>query len=519
MNRGLALSVSLLFSSFFCGAGLVHFDEVADVVHKAKHAHREETDGVKGEERSDNELLRTDVFQKTEDAVDADEELEHGHPWELLGVVALGLLLGAAALRGADKAALGTDHGREHGAGVAHCNADTESHEDREAEQADLPTGVAGAALCHKVKNRRCDCGEEDKAETDGVGPGRQVRDRFKEGEQWPSTEGGKQHAGVNGVVRRVEDCANLYAERNLGLEHARQNLDSGLDRTLCPAELLCLEGVDVVGEFGRNDHVEHELHLPASELAAVRKVHVFGQGVAFPAATAVDGLLAPHAGGTVEVHEELSPAACRLFHHEVAVDTDRLSESKTGFGAVQVAPAALDQANFFVHHQVGDGLEEEVLLGHEVGVENREEFALGHFHCFFKGASLEFGAVRAVDELDVVTLGGEFCNFLLGDFVAFVGGVIQHLDFVLVLGVVDGADGFEQTLNAVGFVKDGELCGDLGEICHGVFTIELQNLFAVGKSRGAAILQEEIDAIVTAETVNDQSDACDDVDDEHNVE
>jgi hypothetical protein len=51
------------------------------------------------------------------------------------------------------------------------------------------------------------------------------------------------------------------------------------------------------------------------------------------------------------------------------------------------------------------------------------------------------------------------------------------------------------------------------------VFTIELQNLFAVGKSRGAAILQEEIDAIVTAETVNDQSDACDDVDDEHNVE
>ena len=144
---------------------------------------------------------------------------------------------------------------------------------------------------------------------------------------------------------------------------------------------------------------------------------------------------------------------------------------------------------------------------------------SLGHFHCFFKGASLEFGAVGAVDQLDVVTLGGEFCNFLLGDFVAFVGGVIQHLDFVLVLGVVDGAHGFEQALDAVCFVKDGELCGDLGEICHGVFTIELQNLFAVGKSRSAAILQEEIDAIVTAETVNDQSDACDDVDDEHNVE
>ena len=202
-----------------------------------------------------------------------------------------------------------------------------------------------------------------------------------------------------------------------------------------------------------------------------------------------------------------------------MAVDTDRLGERKTGFGAVQVAPAALDQANLFVHHQVGDGLEEEVLLGDEVGVEDGQEFTLGNLHSFFKGAGLEFGTVGAVDELDVVALGCEFFDLLLGDFVAFVSGVVQHLDFVLVLGVVDGADGFEQAFDAVGFVKDGELCGDLGEICHGVFTIELQNLFAVGKSRGAAILQEEIDAIVTAETVNDQSDACDDVDDEHNVE
>ena len=74
MNRGLALGVSLLFGSLFCGAGLMHFDDVADVVHKGEHAHREEANGVKGEERSDNELLRTDVFQETEDAVDSDEE-------------------------------------------------------------------------------------------------------------------------------------------------------------------------------------------------------------------------------------------------------------------------------------------------------------------------------------------------------------------------------------------------------------------------------------------------------------
>lgn len=230
MFRGLVENASLFLGRLFCSAGLVHFDDVADVVHEAKHAHREEADGIEGEERSDNELLGANVFQKTEDAVDADTEFDNGLPRELLGIMALGLLLGTAAFRCADKAALGADYGREHGAGVAHCNADTESHEDREAEQADLPTGVAGAALCHKVKNRRSDSGEEDEAETDCVGPGRQVCDRFKEGEQRPSTEGGKQHAGVNRVVRRVQNGANLYAERNLGLEHARQNLDSGLD-------------------------------------------------------------------------------------------------------------------------------------------------------------------------------------------------------------------------------------------------------------------------------------------------
>ena len=394
--------------------------------------------------------------------------------------MALGLLLCATVLRGTDEAALCTENCGEHCARVADCDANAERHQDGEREQADLPTGVAGATLGNKVKNRRSDCGEENECETNRVCPSGEVSDRFKECKQRPSAEGGKQHAGVDRVVRRVEDGANLYAERNLGLEHARQNLDSGLDRTFCPAELLCLEGVDVVGEFGRNDHVEHELHLPTSELRTVRKVHVFGQGVAFPAATAVDGLLAPYACGTVEVHEELAPATCGLFHHEVAVDTDRLGERKTGFGAVQVTPAALDKADLRIHDQVRDGLQEEVFFRNEVGIEDGEEFTLCNCHAFLEGASLEVLAVRAVDELDVITAGGEFSNFLFGDFVAFVRRVVQDLDFVLVLGVVDGADRFKESFYAVGFVKNRELGRDLREVCHGMFAVILQDRFAV---------------------------------------
>ncbi len=288
-----------------------------------------------------------------------------------------------------------------------------------------------------------------------------------------------------------MEDCSNLDAERNFCLEYAGKDLDGGLDGTLCPAELLCLECVDVVGEFGGDNYVEHELHLPTGELGTVRKVHVFGQGVAFPAATAIDSLLAPHTGGSVEVHEELAPAAGGLFHHKVSVNADGLGEGKTGFGAVQVAPASLDQANLLVHHQVGDGFQEEVLLGDKVRVENGQEIALGYLHGLFEGTRLEFGAVGTVDKLDVVALGCQFFDLFLRYFVAFVGGVVQNLNFVLVLGVVDGADCLQQSFHAVGFVEHGKLGGNLGQVRHGMFAIKLEDVLAVGESRATAILEE----------------------------
>ena len=160
----------------------MHLDDVSDVVHKGKHAHGKETDGIEGEERSDDELLGANVFQKTEDAVNANAKFDDGLPGELLGIVALGLFLGAAALGGAHEAALASDDGGEHGTGVAHGDAHAEGHQDRQTQQTDFPAGIAGAALGHKVKHGRSDSGKEDKAETDGVGPTRQVCHRFKEG-------------------------------------------------------------------------------------------------------------------------------------------------------------------------------------------------------------------------------------------------------------------------------------------------------------------------------------------------
>jgi len=70
-----------------------NFEDVADVMHKAKHAHREETDCIKGKERSDDVLAGVDVFEQTENAVNTDDKFKERHPRELLCVVALCLLL------------------------------------------------------------------------------------------------------------------------------------------------------------------------------------------------------------------------------------------------------------------------------------------------------------------------------------------------------------------------------------------------------------------------------------------
>ena len=188
------------------------FEQVADVVHKGEHAHRKEPDGVERKERSNNPLARVDVFEQTEDAVNTDNEFEERHPRELLCVVAYGLLLGSTALRGTDEAALGAENGGEHSAGVAHRDAYAKSHQDGQREQADLPTGIAGATLGDKVKNRGRDCRKEDKGESDSVYPSGEVSDRFKERKQRPSAERSKQHAGVDRIVRRVENGSNLYA-------------------------------------------------------------------------------------------------------------------------------------------------------------------------------------------------------------------------------------------------------------------------------------------------------------------
>lgn len=134
--------------------GTVHFGQVAEVVHEAQYAHGEETDGIESEEWSDDELLGANVFQKTEDAVHANDEFHQGHPGELLSVVTDTFV--SAHLGGADKTSLAASDGGKDCLGIADGDAHTEGHEHREGEHANLPAGIAGAALGYEVEEGGC---------------------------------------------------------------------------------------------------------------------------------------------------------------------------------------------------------------------------------------------------------------------------------------------------------------------------------------------------------------------------
>ncbi len=183
------------------------------------------------------------------------------------------------------------------------------------------------------------------------------------------------------------------------------------------------------------------------------------------------------------------------------------------------MSPAALHQPDLRIHHHIGNCLEQKIFLGNEVRVKNCEEFPFGDFHAGLERSRLEIFSVCSVDELDVVAFRLLLRDFPLGDFVAFVRGIVEHLDFVLVLRVVDGAHGIDQAFHAVRFVEDGELGRDHGKLVHLVVPVKLQQVLAVGKAHPAAVFQEKVDAPIAIETIDDKTDSGDDVNDKKNIQ
>ncbi len=155
---------------------------------------------------------------------------------------------------------------------------------------------------------------------------------------------------------------------------------------------------------------------------------------------------------------------AAGLLEEQVAVEEHRLHAREHRVGAVQVAPAGLDHADLGVG-KIVHGAFEDIRVRDEVRVEDEDKLALCRLEPVFQGASLEARAVGAVDVRDVETADHKFADELGGELAGFVGGVVEHLHVDQVLRVVELGNGFQEPLDDVEFVKDGQLNGDARQL------------------------------------------------------
>ncbi len=177
------------------------------------------------------------------------------------------------------------------------------------------------------------------------------------------------------------------------------------------------------------------------------------------PATGVDDGRAPPQPGGAVEIEEAAGAVAAGVLHDEVAVEHERLRLGERGEVAIDVLPAALHHGDLGVE-EVVHGAIEDVRVGHEVGVEDQHQLALGGAQAVLQCAGLEPGAIRAVHILDVEiwVAHDELGNLVATDVAGFVGGIVEDLDLEAVARVADGGHGIEQPFGDVHLVEQGKL-------------------------------------------------------------
>jgi hypothetical protein len=98
------------------------------------------------------------------------------------------------------------------------------------------------------------------------------------------------------------------------------------------------------------------------------------------PSPRLLDGRATPHAGSSVEIEENVAARPARVLKHEVPVEKNGFDFGEKGIVAVDVRPARLHHSDFRIG-EVVNGAQQKVRWGHEVGVEDGDEFAPGGPH------------------------------------------------------------------------------------------------------------------------------------------
>ena len=225
---------------------------------------------------------------------------------------------------------------------------------------------------------------------------------------------------------------------------------------------LLALERRDLDRQLGGHGEVAQVDAAVAREVGAVREIGVLADGIVLPAACGLDRVASPDPRRPVEVEHVATARAHRLLEDEVPVHEHAHALRERAERPVQVVPAALDESDGGVR-EVVDGPTQEVGIGHEVGVEDRQVVTAGLRQRSREGAGLVARAIGPVDVADVEAAASELCDLAGGDLDRVVRAVVEDLYLQLVSGPVQRADGLEQPLDDEALVEERELDRDDG--------------------------------------------------------
>jgi hypothetical protein len=129
----------------------------------------------------------------------------------------------------------------------------------------------------------------------------------------------------------------------------------------------------------------------------------------------------------------------------------------------VEVAPAGLHHANVVVLQKEGNGAAQEVGRGHEVGVENGNELAVGALQAVAQGpgfVALPGGPAHVAQAAGPARRGRPRAPRQAH---GGIGGVVEHLNVQQLGRVVEGGGGVDYPLHHVLLVVEGQLHRDAG--------------------------------------------------------
>ena len=199
--------------------------------------------------------------------------------------------------------------------------------------------------------------------------------------------------------------------------------------------------------------------------MRAVTEVEVFGQRVGRPAAGRFQAAAPPDAAGAVEWDQPAAAIARRLLNHEMRIDGQALGARQAVFAGVEVAPAALHDADFRVGEQVGQRTLEEVGRRQEVGIEYGDILAFAVAQAFSEGAGFEAVSIGPADMLGMESARFQFRQLPRHQLHGQVVRIVQHLYQQFVARVVKSGDRVDQAAGDSSFVVQRQLNGDVGKI------------------------------------------------------